>query len=186
MTTKAEFNAEEWSRVVSGPFVAGLTVIAADRGGTVRETLEMAKVYAKERQDANTPELLSAIISDRPSVDPNELGASEDESKPAPEDVRMRGHELIRDALGILEGKATPEEIQAYKEFCLEIAQRVAERTKSGGVLGIGGERVSGSEMTAIDELRATLGVPGPGAGATGSDAGDTPGATGGAAGATR
>ena len=44
MTKKADFNAEEWSVVVEGPVVAGMWVIAADRGGSIRESLAMGRV----------------------------------------------------------------------------------------------------------------------------------------------
>ncbi len=49
MTTKAAFTPEEWELVRSGPTVAGMLVIAASHGGMVRETFEMAKVYADAR-----------------------------------------------------------------------------------------------------------------------------------------
>ena len=158
MTTKAEFNADEWSRVLLGPFVAGLTLVSAERGGTLRESVEMARVYAEESQDPSAPELIRELVADRPSVDPQRFAPPGGE-KASPEDVRARGHEILRDALGALEGKADPEEIDAYKRFCLDIAQRVAERTKSGGVLGVGGKSVSDAEQAALDELGATLGI---------------------------
>jgi hypothetical protein len=44
MTRKAEFNAEEWSTVVDGPLYAGMRVISAERGGTLRETVAMGRV----------------------------------------------------------------------------------------------------------------------------------------------
>lgn len=156
MTSKAEFNAEEWSRIAAGPFAAGLTVIAADRGGTVRESLEIARVYAEEQRAGGNPELIQELLGDRRSIDPQSLAG--DQGKATPEDLRARSHEILRDSLAVLGSKATPEEVEAYKRLCLEIAQRVAERTKTG-VLGIGGERVSGEEQAALDELRETLGV---------------------------
>ena len=156
MTTKAEFDAEQWSRIAAGPFVAGLTVIAADRGGTVRETVAMAKVIAEEQQGGENPELVTQVLQERPN--PQSILGEEGE-KPTAEDLPVRAEQLLREALAILETKATPEEAEAYKRVCLEIAQRVAERTKSGGVLGIGGERVSGDEQAAIDRLRSTLGI---------------------------
>ena len=158
MTTKAEFNADEWSRVVLGPFVAGLTLVSAERGGTLRESVEMARVYTEESRDPAAPELIRELVADRPSVDPQRF-APPDGEKATPDDVRSRAHEILRDALGVLEGKADPAEITAYKHFCLEVAQRVAERTKSGGVLGVGGESVSDAEQAALDELGATLGI---------------------------
>jgi len=163
VTTKADFNADEWSRVQLAPFVAGFTVITADRGGTLRETVEMARVYAEERQDADAPELIREIVSSQPAVDAQQLGGGQQaggaQQQASPEDARARSQEVIRDAVGILEAKASPEELDAYKRFCLEIAERVAERTKSGGVLGVGGKSVSDAEQAALDELGATLGI---------------------------
>lgn len=43
MTPRADFNAEEWSTVVDGPLCAGMRVISADRGGTLRESLAMGR-----------------------------------------------------------------------------------------------------------------------------------------------
>jgi len=45
MTKKAEFNAEEWSVVLQGPPIAGMMVITAERGGTLRESVSMGKAY---------------------------------------------------------------------------------------------------------------------------------------------
>ena len=50
MTTKADFNAEEWERVLQGPAIAGLIVVAAQRGGTIREGMQMAKEYREARE----------------------------------------------------------------------------------------------------------------------------------------
>ena len=50
MTKKADFNAEEWETVVEAPVFAGLLVIASDRGGTIRESLAMGRVYQEARQ----------------------------------------------------------------------------------------------------------------------------------------
>ena len=158
MTTKAEFNADEWSRVLLGPFMAGLTLVTAERGGTLRESMEIARAYAEERQDPDAPELTREIVADRPAVDPQRFAPPSGE-RATPEDLRARGHEVLRDALGVLEGKADPEEVEAYKRFCLEIAERVAERTKSGGMMGVGAKSVSDAEQAALDELGATLGI---------------------------
>ena len=49
MTSKADFNAEDWATVVDGPLYAGLRVIAADRGGTLRESMAMGRVYQEAR-----------------------------------------------------------------------------------------------------------------------------------------
>ena len=36
MTKKADFNADEWSTIAEGPLLAGMRVVTASRGGTIR------------------------------------------------------------------------------------------------------------------------------------------------------
>jgi hypothetical protein len=52
MTLKADFNAEEWQHVIEGPLSAGLLVAAADRGGTLRESVSLARLYAHARRQS--------------------------------------------------------------------------------------------------------------------------------------
>jgi hypothetical protein len=61
MTPKADFNAEEWSTVVHGPLYAGMRVISADRGGTLRESLAMGRVYQGARVHHGESELLDEL-----------------------------------------------------------------------------------------------------------------------------
>src|SRR3954464_1796297 len=70
MTRKADFNAEEWSTVAEGPLYAGLRVIAASRGGTVRESLAMGRVYKDARTQHGESELLDELVASPPTLDP--------------------------------------------------------------------------------------------------------------------
>lgn len=154
MTAKADFNAEEWSQVAEGPPLAGLIVITAQRGGTIRESMQMAKYWASERQRHGDNELLDALLAERPEVDPRQF-----ENAAA---LRSEGLEKLRAAVALLDSKATPEEVEGYKRFSLGLAQRVAEADKSGGVLGVGGERVSEAESAALAEIAEALGTEPP------------------------
>ena len=77
MTTKADFNAEEWERVLQGPAIAGLIVVAVQRGGTIRETVEMAKVYKEAREQHAGSDLLGEIVSSPPTADPRRFESVE-------------------------------------------------------------------------------------------------------------
>ena len=147
MTEKAAFNAEEWSKVVEAPALAALTVIAADRGGTIRESLSLGRAYSEARRDGSG--LLQEIVSTAPQVDPNDL---KDRNA-----VPQRAETALREALRVLEEKATPEEAEAYREFVLKVAETVARAHKEGGVLGIGGKEISESEQAALDELAGVV-----------------------------
>ncbi len=151
MTKKADFNAEEWSTVLQGPPIAGMMVISADRGGTLRESISMGKAYAEARQQGSS-ELLDAIVAARPEL--------EQERFRSPEELRERGAESLRQAIELLEQKATPEEVSDYGRFILALADKVARAHKEGGVLGVGGKEVSEREQAVLDELAAVV-MPG-------------------------
>jgi hypothetical protein len=153
VTTKAAFNAEDWSTVVDGPLYAGLRVIAAHRGGTLRESLAMGHVYQDARAKHGTSELLDELVASPPSIDQKRL-------QQAGGDLSAVTTEHLHKAMSILEATATPEETDAYKKFVMTVAQAVAGAHKEGGFLGVGGTRISEAENQALDEISAALGTP--------------------------
>jgi hypothetical protein len=154
MTTKADFNAEEWERIAAGPALAGLILVAAQRGGTIRESLAIGKVYKEAQAEHAGVDLLGEIVGSAPRVDTKEYSSAED--------LRTRGLGRLTDAVSTLEAKASADEVEAYRGFAIAVAQRAAEADKSGGVLGIGGERVSDAERTALADVAAALGTEPP------------------------
>ncbi len=153
MTRKADFNAEEWSTVVEGPLYAAMRVISADRGGTLRETLALGRVYQEARGRHGESELLDELVKSPPSIDPDRI-------REAGGNVAAVAADRIREAMRILEAKATPEETDAYKRFVMTVAQAVASAHKEGGFLGIGGKQISDAENQALDEISSALGSP--------------------------
>jgi len=69
MTGKASFTPEEWTLVLEGPPSAGLIVVTAQRGGSFRESIAMAKAYIEARQHHGESELLDEIVAARPERD---------------------------------------------------------------------------------------------------------------------
>jgi hypothetical protein len=153
MTSKADFNAEEWETVVEGPLYAGMRVTSADRGGTLRESLALGHVYQEARGAHGDSELLDELVKSPPSIDPDRV-------RETGGDIAAVASERLREAIGILEAKATPEEIDAYKRFVTSLAHAVASAHKEGGFLGIGGKQVSDAENRALDEISTALGSP--------------------------
>ena len=146
MTSKAAFNAEEWSRVTEAPALAAMMVIAADRGGTIRETMSLARAYGEARKEGAGDELLDELVAAPPQVDPKEFGLDA---------LREQAPERLRAAIALVE--AAPEEAEAYRQFILSLADTVAHAHREGGFLGIGGKEVSESEQKVLDELAATV-----------------------------
>jgi hypothetical protein len=151
MTTKADFNAEEWSTIVEGPLMAGMRVVAAERGGTIRESIAIGKVYNEARQRAQgESELLDALVASPPGIDPQRL------QQQGGGDVASVATERVREAVALLAEKA-PDDADAYREFVLSVAQAAAEAHKEGGFVGIGGKPISDAEQAALDELRGVV-----------------------------
>lgn len=151
MTKKGDFNADEWSLVLEGPPIAGLRVASAQRGGTLRESISLARAYTDARQEHGASELLDDIVSARPEMDPTRYRSVED--------ISGLGMERLRQAVQLLEQKASPQEVDDYKRFVLKLAEKVAHAHREGGFLGVGGKEVSDSERAALDEIAATLQV---------------------------
>src|SRR4051794_35336966 len=128
MTEKAEFNAEEWSTILEGPATAGLIVVSAEKGGSIREAIGIAKAYAAAAKETEGPGLLKEIVSAKPEVDRERYKTAEA--------LRTEGIEAVQEAVQVLEGKAQPDEVEAYKRFILKVAETAARAHKEGGFLG--------------------------------------------------
>ena len=148
MTAKADFTPEEWQVVLEGPPSAGMIVVTAQRGGTFRETIAMAKAYAEARKQHGESELLDEIVSAKPEVDHTRYHSAEE--------LKENGLRRLRDAVDVLERKVTPEELEDYRRFVLTLADKVATAHREDG------ESVSPAERTAIEEIAASLGAKGP------------------------
>jgi hypothetical protein len=144
MTTQAAFSPEEWELVLQGPTAAGMIVVTASRGGMFRETFAMSKAYAEARSEHGQSELLDEIVAAKPKMDHTRYHS--------PEELRANGFKHLREAVTVLEGKATAEELDGYRRFVLTLANKVAAAHREEG------QDVSPAETEVIQEIEAALG----------------------------
>jgi hypothetical protein len=145
MTNQDAFTADEWTLVREAPTSAGLVVVTASRGGTFRETFAMSKAYVEARADHGRSELLDEVVGAKPKMDhPHPR---------SPEDLTATALQHIRDAIALLEGKATAQEVEDYRHFVLTLAQKVAAAHREHG------QDVSPEEAAAIEQVRTALGA---------------------------
>ena len=147
MTNKASFSPEEWKVVLEGPPAAGLIVITAAHGGTFRETFAMSKAYSEARAEHGESELLDEIVSAKPKADHTRYHSA-DELRDG-----SLGH--LRDAMALLESKATGEERDDYRRFVITLANKVAAAHEEHG------QSVSPAEAAAIQQITEALGAAG-------------------------
>jgi hypothetical protein len=148
MTGKADFTEDDWRTVLQGPPTAGMIVVTAQRGGTFRETLAIAKAYVDARKQHGESELLDEIVSAKPEIDHTRYHSAEE--------LREHGLQHLRDAVELLEAKAAPQELDDYKRFVLNVADKVASAHREGGAT------VSADERATIDAIAANLGTAAP------------------------
>lgn len=148
MSGKDDFTPEEWQVVLEAPPSAGMMVVTAQHGGAFRETIAMAKAYVEARKQHGESELLDAIVAAKPEIDHTRYHS--------PEELKESGMRHLRDAVGLLERKATPQELDEYRRFVLNLAEKVAAAHREGGA------SVSPAELAAIQEIAASLGTTAP------------------------
>jgi hypothetical protein len=146
MTTSADFPEEEWRTVLEGPPTAGLMVLMAQSGGTFKETWALSKSYVEARQQHGESQLLDEIVSTKPKMDHTRYHTHEE--------LRDAGLKHLRGAVSLLQAKATPQELDDYRRFVLNLAHNVAAAHREGG------QDVSPAEQAALDEIAEALGAP--------------------------
>jgi hypothetical protein len=153
MTSMADFNAADWSTIISGPLYAGMRVASAERGGAIRESVALTRVYAEARAHHGESPLLDELIASPAALNPQRL-------QEAGGDLSALATAELGKAVAILQRTATAAETDAYKTFVMTVAQAVASAHKEGSFLGIGGKQISAAEDAALDEISAALGEP--------------------------
>ncbi len=143
MTSKSDFTAEEWNLILEAPPSAGMIVVTAQRGGSFRETIAMAKAYAEARQHHGESELLDEIVAAKPERDHTHYHS--------PDEFKQHGLQHLRDSVALLKTKATPEEINEYRGFIVTLSQRVAAAHREHG------QEVSEAEQAAINDITEAL-----------------------------
>jgi hypothetical protein len=147
MTGKADFTQDEWKLVLEAPPSAGLIVVTAQHGGTFRETIAIAKAYTEARQEHGESELLDEITAAKPERDHTHYHT--------PAELKQGSLQHLRDAVALLETKATQAEVEDYRRFILTLADKVANAHREHG------QSVTDAEQQAIAEIATALGANG-------------------------
>jgi hypothetical protein len=157
MTSKSEFPAEEWARVVRAPLMAGMAIMVADPGGPIEATKE---TMASMRIATNPPtreQLLTEVALDVQAdvqAKRNPLKGFKPTGTSSPGDQVLAELTAVQ---GIVAARATDEETAAFGHWLVATAQAAAEAAKEGGFMGIGAELVSEREREMLERVREAV-----------------------------
>jgi hypothetical protein len=138
MARKSDFTEQEWEALQKGVTGAGLLVSLSDRGffDTFREAGALGKHVASAKKD-NSSELVRELADVRGTG----FGLTS-----SPEKVERETIEALHSAKATLEAKA-PEELEAYRQFVLDLAQSVADAAPGGDA----------SEAGTVEKVRSAV-----------------------------
>lgn len=160
MSTKNDYSADEWKAITGAPVAAGMFITLSDASGPLgiaKEALAVGKAIT-DSAHGETPEIIKALAEAVKS------GARPDLPDVPASDRTWAKEALIgtiRTAVEAVERKS-PGEVDAYRKWLTSVAAKVAEASKEGTFLGMGGTRVSPEEQAGLDRLAEVLGVNAP------------------------
>ena len=150
--TKAKYSSVQWENVRLAPVAAAHLVMMADKSGPIgaaKEISAAAGVIADVRKQAAPTSVLSLAFE-------TELSA-EDLLKYAKDKSSADAIAIVRDAIEVVD-RNNPADGQNFRQLVADVANKVANASKEGGILGIGGTVVSEGEQKALDQINSVTG----------------------------
>ncbi len=157
MTTKSDFDPEEWARIVRAPMVAGLAITLADPGGPIEAAKETMATMRSATNPPSREQLLSEVALDVQEMvqhKENPLKGYRPTGDQPTGDLVLAELRAVHD---LVAAKASSEESAAFGAWLVSAAQAAAEAAREGGFLGFHAVRVSEREQAMIDRVRETV-----------------------------
>ena len=165
MADKSNFTADEWKLLLEGVTMAGIAVSAADPSGlwgVLKESFASGSELVKAKMDPGANSLIKAVVADFETAEGRTTardGLKEKLKGLKPADIPAKCIETLRQVAAVVDTKA-PADAAAFKGWLRQISQHVAEAATEGGLLGIGGVRVSDKEKATLKEISDALKLP--------------------------
>mgnify|MGYP000098688437 CR=1 FL=1 len=152
----SSYTPEETASVIKAVTLAGMAVSIADMGivSTAIEAGALAQEVVGAAQKYPTNSIVQSVFSAE-SVKNNSPKAPEGMT---PDNLIDTAMTAINEAVAIVTAKATPAEVQEYKQFIYTAAEHVANAAGEG-LFGTGSTKVSSKEAAALTKLKTALGV---------------------------
>jgi CRP-like cAMP-binding protein len=146
----------EWEYLQRALEAATDAIMVAHPGGTLQEGIAVIRGWSEAPRVFSDSPFVQALFHSTP----HELRQLNDAQNPDPdrnaEEVLADAVTMCRKAVELLKAKA-PEDQEIYRSVVVFLMNKVARAAKEGGFLGIGGQRISEEEGSAIRKITAAL-----------------------------
>ena len=161
---KTDFTPQEWEALRNAPHLVMLSVATAGSSGpfgSLKEAFASAGAIvegAKSKSEllrelCQREELKAAQQSIQASI------KSAGDFKALRDQLQSAAAEKATAANALLKQKGSPDDLNAYRDFLVNIADKTAKAAKEGSFLGFGGEWVSEGERAVIKTISNALEV---------------------------
>jgi hypothetical protein len=157
-----QYTDTELKTIANAPLMVGMAISMVDLGivSTAIEAVAISKQFVDAGKKYPNNSVIQAVFSEenlksgvikpeKPEISPEEVKSGA---------LLEKAIAAATDAVTLLEGKATPEEVAEYKQFIYSCGEAVAEAAGSG-LFGSGNPKVSPEEAVALSRLKTALGV---------------------------
>lgn len=151
---RARFSDREWRALSELPEQIAVAAALAEATGGFEDARDViAGIRAIDAAAKNPSELVRAVVAER-----YDDGYAWGNDGPTPDDRVERALSAAHDQIVRLRALELPAaEIDAYASFLLAVAHAAVRGSRTGGVIGIGGQAVSQQEAGFLDRLEAML-----------------------------
>jgi hypothetical protein len=162
MPDKSNFTPDEWKLLLESVMMAGIAVSAAEPSGLwglLKESFAEGNALMTAKLDPGADALIKAVVADFETAEGRSTardGLKEKLTGSKPSEIKAKCIETLRQAGAVVDAKA-PGDAAAFKGWLRQISQHVAEASKEGGFLGIGGVAVSEAEKATLTEISSAL-----------------------------
>jgi len=147
-----QYTDTELKTIANAPMMVGIA-ISMNMNCDIKQFVDAGKKYPNNsviQAVFSEENLKSGVIKpEKPEISPEEVKSGA---------LLEKAIAATTDAVTLLEGKATPEEVAEYKQFIYSCGEAVAEAAGSG-LFGSGNPKVSPDEAVALSRLKTALGV---------------------------
>jgi hypothetical protein len=162
MADKSTFTGDEWKLLLESVMMAGIAVTAAEPSGLwgmLKESIANSSALLQAKADTAANPLVKAIVGDFETSEGRAAARDGLQAKlkgAKPQEIKARCIETLQQARAVVDTKA-PADSDGFKTWLYQISQKVAEASKEGGFLGIGGVAVSEAEKATLGEISSAL-----------------------------
>lgn len=167
MSSKTDISPNEWEILRDAPHYVGLAVAASGASGligSIAEAIAPSSAFVEAikgnkpllQQICDKEQVKASIEAIKESL--KGMAKNGDDFTAIQANVRNTAIEKSKAAIELLKQKGYSEDVVVYREFILNLADKVANAAKEGSFLGFGGERVSEAERNLLAELTQAVG----------------------------